>query len=50
MGTPEASVAAIRALQTAAPEPVRFHFALEDDGSFTLDVMMIEAEPDGVSD
>ncbi|GEL39785.1 S-adenosyl-L-methionine (SAM)-dependent methyltransferase PhcB [Methylorubrum extorquens] len=50
MGTPEASVAAIRALQTGAPEPVRSHFALEDDGSFTLDVMMIEAEPDGVSD
>ncbi|MCP1550805.1 MULTISPECIES: class I SAM-dependent methyltransferase [Methylorubrum] len=50
MGTPEASVAAIRALQTGAPEPVRFHFALEDDGSFTLDVMMIEAEPDGVLD
>ncbi|MBB2961292.1 class I SAM-dependent methyltransferase [Methylobacterium sp. R2-1] len=50
MGTPEASVAAIRTLQQAAPEPVRSHFALEEDGSFTLDVMMIEAEPDGVSD
>lgn len=50
MGTPEASRAAIRALQAGAPEPVRSHFAIEDDGSFTLDVMMIEAEPDGVSD
>ncbi|MCY1644463.1 class I SAM-dependent methyltransferase [Methylorubrum sp. SL192] len=50
MGTPEASIAAIRALQTGAPEPVRSHFGLEEDGSFTLDVMMIEAEPDGVSD
>ncbi|MEH3119039.1 MAG: methyltransferase domain-containing protein [Methylorubrum populi] len=48
MGTPETNVAAIRALQGGAPEPVRSHFALEDDGSFTLDVMMIEAEPDGV--
>lgn len=48
MGTPESSAAAIRALQAGAPEPVRSHFALEDDGSFTLDVMMIEAEVDGV--
>ena len=50
MGTPGPSVAAIRALQSGAPEPVRSHFAIEEDGSFTLDVMMIEAEPDGVSD
>jgi hypothetical protein len=50
MGTPEASAAAIRTLQGGAPEPVRSHFAIEDDGSFTLDVMMIEAEPDGVLD
>ncbi|MGX5776627.1 class I SAM-dependent methyltransferase [Methylorubrum zatmanii] len=48
MGTPEASVAAIRALQRGASEPVRRHFALEEDGSFTLDVMLIEAEPDGL--
>ncbi|CAO4179775.1 class I SAM-dependent methyltransferase [Methylorubrum populi] len=48
MGTPEASVTAIRALQQGASEPVRRHFALEEDGSFTLDVMLIEAEPDGV--
>ncbi|MER2251428.1 class I SAM-dependent methyltransferase [Methylorubrum podarium] len=50
MGTPEASIAVIRALQTGAAEAVRSHFAIEDDGSFTLDVMMIEAEPDGVLD
>ncbi len=48
MDTPQASIDAIRALQAGAPEPVRTHFAVEDDGSFTLDVMMIEAEPDGV--
>ncbi|HEV2542184.1 MAG TPA: class I SAM-dependent methyltransferase [Methylobacterium sp.] len=50
MGTPEPSVAAIRTLQSGAPEPVQSHFAIEADGSFTLDVLMIEAEPDGVLD
>lgn len=48
MGTLEVSATAIRSLQRGAPEPVRAHFAIEDDGSFTLDVMMIEAEPDGL--
>ena len=45
MATPESNVAAIRALQACAPEPVTQHFAIEVDGSFLLDVMMIEAEP-----
>lgn len=48
MGTSEASTAVIRDLQRGAPEPVRSYFAIEADGSFTLDVMMIEAEPDGL--
>ena len=48
MGTPETQVAAIRALQQAAPEPVIRQFAVEPDGSFLLDTMLIEAQPDGV--
>lgn len=47
MRTPETNVAAIRALQQGAPEAVRAHFALEPDGSFLLDTMLIVAEPDG---
>jgi ubiquinone/menaquinone biosynthesis C-methylase UbiE len=43
MGTPEVFVQAIRALQAAAPEEVRRHFAIEADGSFTIDTMMMEA-------
>jgi ubiquinone/menaquinone biosynthesis C-methylase UbiE len=42
MRTPELFADAIRALQTAAPEDVRKHFAIGDDGSFTIDTMMIE--------
>jgi hypothetical protein len=49
MGTPEADAAAIRRLQQGAPQPVRAHYALEADGSFSIDVLTIEAEPDGVS-
>ena len=45
MGTPEADAAAIRRLQASAPEPVRRHFAVEPDGSFTVDTATIEAEP-----
>ncbi|SEQ53156.1 hypothetical protein SAMN05216548_105138 [Faunimonas pinastri] len=41
--TPELHVAAIRALQAAASAEVRAHFAIEEDGSFMLDVVMIEA-------
>ena len=49
MGTSAASTDAIRTLQRGAPEAVRAHYAVEEDGSFLLDVMMIEAEPDGVA-
>ncbi|MBE7198170.1 MAG: class I SAM-dependent methyltransferase [Parafilimonas terrae] len=41
--TPEAHVAAIRALQQGAPAEVRAHFAIEADGSFLLDSALIEA-------
>ncbi|KAA0971679.1 class I SAM-dependent methyltransferase [Aureimonas fodinaquatilis] len=43
MRTPPGLVDAIRALQNAAPKPVREHFAIEPDGSFLLDVALIEA-------
>lgn len=42
MRTPPVFVAAIKALQQAAPDEVRQHFAIRDDGSFTIDTMMIE--------
>ena len=43
MQTPALNRQAIRALQTAASAPVRDHFAIEADGAFMLDAMMIEA-------
>ncbi|WP_420382929.1 class I SAM-dependent methyltransferase [Novosphingobium sp.] len=43
MRTPDLHVAAIRALQGMAGDEVARHFALEPDGSFTIDVMLIEA-------
>lgn len=43
MGTPDVYAKAIRALQEAAGTEVRRHFAIEADGSFMLDVMMIES-------
>jgi SAM-dependent methyltransferase len=43
MRTPEENVKAIRALQGAASAETRTHFAIEPDGSFLLDVFMIEA-------
>jgi SAM-dependent methyltransferase len=43
MRTPEDNVKAIRALQRAASAETKAHFAIEPDGSFMLDVMMIEA-------
>ncbi|MES2255678.1 MAG: class I SAM-dependent methyltransferase [Pseudomonadota bacterium] len=42
MRTPEVFTAAIRALQAGAPKDVRDHFAIKDDGSFTIDTMMLE--------
>ncbi len=46
MRTPEVNKRAIRALQTTAPTEARAHFAVEDDGSFTLDVTMLETSAD----
>ena len=43
MRTPEDQVKAIRALQNAASAETKAHFAIEADGSFMLDVLMIEA-------
>ncbi|MEJ2410073.1 MAG: class I SAM-dependent methyltransferase [Novosphingobium sp.] len=43
MRTPPESAAAIRALQQVASTDVRSHFAVEQDGSFTIDTMLIEA-------
>ena len=43
MRTPEENVKAIRALQIAASAETKTHFAIEPDGSFLLDVLMIEA-------
>ncbi|MBS0533471.1 MAG: methyltransferase domain-containing protein [Proteobacteria bacterium] len=42
MRTPDDNARAIRALQTAASAEVREHFAIEQDGSFMLDIMMME--------
>ncbi|WP_199536135.1 class I SAM-dependent methyltransferase [Dyella solisilvae] len=41
--TPEAQVAAIRALQIAAPAEVKEHFAMAEDGSFTLGTVTLIA-------
>ena len=43
MATPPVFEKAIRALQEAAPAEVRAHFAIEADGSFMLDMLMVEA-------
>ncbi|MGE0038336.1 MAG: class I SAM-dependent methyltransferase [Sphingomonadaceae bacterium] len=43
MRTPAENVRAIRALQQSASYATKAHFAIEDDGSFMLDVLMIEA-------
>jgi len=43
MRTPEHFVAAIRALQKSASADVVRHFAIDEDGSFVSDIMMIEA-------
>jgi len=44
MATPELNRQAIRALQAAASDETRAYFAMERDGSFLLDVAMIEAK------
>src|ERR1700721_641438 len=43
MQTPQENVKAIRALQNAASTETKTHFAIEPDGSFSLDMLMIEA-------
>jgi SAM-dependent methyltransferase len=43
MRTPDDHVMAIRALQTAAAAETRAYFAIEADGSFLLDVLMMDA-------
>jgi SAM-dependent methyltransferase len=43
MRTPAVQAQAVRALQQQASEEVRDHFGIEPDGSFQLDVMMLEA-------
>jgi ubiquinone/menaquinone biosynthesis C-methylase UbiE len=43
MGTPEIHRQAIRSLQSRMPAEVLSHFAIEADGSFTLDTMTLEA-------
>ena len=42
MNTPPAHVAAMRSLQSGASEPVQAHFAIQPDGSFTLDTLAVE--------
>jgi ubiquinone/menaquinone biosynthesis C-methylase UbiE len=43
MNTPDAHVAAIRSLQRSAGSEVLEHFAIEEDGSFTIDTLLIAA-------
>jgi ubiquinone/menaquinone biosynthesis C-methylase UbiE len=43
MNTPPVHAAAIRSLQQTMPREVRDHFAIEEDGSFTIDTACIEA-------
>jgi len=43
MGTPPKQAAAIRTLQALAGSEVASHFAIECDGSFTIDTILIEA-------
>ncbi|KSV75196.1 hypothetical protein N185_17605 [Sinorhizobium sp. GW3] len=44
MRTPEKHVVAIRSLQAGAAKEIRDFFAIEEDGSFLLDVALFEAE------
>lgn len=44
MKTPESHVTAIRSLQQRAGADVTQYFAMEDDGSFTVDTVLITAE------
>jgi len=44
IGTPAPLIAGLRCLQAHAPAEAASHFALEPDGSFTIDTAMIEAD------
>ncbi|MEJ0052973.1 MAG: class I SAM-dependent methyltransferase [Methylovirgula sp.] len=46
MATPDAQAAAIRALQTQMSEDIAQHFAIESDGSFTIDTASFEVSRD----
>jgi len=43
IGAPPLHAEAIRSLQKGAPEPVQRHFAIEPDGTFVLDTILLEA-------
>ena len=43
MHTPQTQVLAIRSLQGGAPTEVRGHFEFQEDGTFTIDSMLISA-------
>ena len=43
IATPDENVKALRKMQVEAPDEVKRHTELEPDGSFMLDVMMIQA-------
>jgi hypothetical protein len=43
MRTPEALIEAIRLYQQSASADVQAYFALQQDGSFTSDTIMVEA-------
>lgn len=45
IGTPPPLAAAIRALQARMPDEIAQRFAVEPDGSFTIDTALIEARP-----
>ena len=45
IGTPEPTARVIRELQRRMPVGVAEHFAIEADGSLTLDTILIEAKP-----
>ncbi len=47
MKTPASHIAALRSLQQSASRAVLDYFAIEDDGSFTVDTMLIAAKPVG---
>ena len=45
MRTPPERVAAIHAIWNTAPDEVRRYFEVQPDGSFTLQKILIAAEP-----